>query len=50
MKPDVAVDEDAALDRAWSLAFESLAEREQDPARKRALTDLAAEKRGKTAR
>ncbi len=50
VKPDVAVDEDAALDRAWSLAFEHLAEREQDPARKQALLDLAAEKRGKTAR
>lgn len=50
VKPDVAIDEDAALDRAWSLAFEELAEREQDPARKKALIDLAAEKRGKTVR
>ncbi len=51
VKPDVAVPEDEALDRAWSLALEHLAEREKDPERHAELLRLAVEKRGeKTAR
>lgn len=50
VKPDVEVAEDAALERAWSLALDGLAKRETDPERKQHLESLAAEKRGKSSR
>ncbi len=48
--PTVDVADEAALDRAWGLALERLAEREQDATRRKLLLELAAEKSGKSAR
>ena len=44
VKPEVEAEDDAALDRAWSLALERMAESEKDAERKRELLQLAAEK------
>lgn len=48
--PSVDVPEDAALERAWGLALERLADGEKDEARRKDLRALAAEKLGKAAR
>lgn len=48
--PDVDVAEDVALDRAWALALEKVAEGEPDEMRRKQLRELAAEKSGKAAR
>jgi hypothetical protein len=50
VKPDVDVEAERALDRAWSLALETLAQGESDVERRKALVDLAAEKRAHAAR
>jgi C-terminal processing protease CtpA/Prc len=50
VKPDVESAEDAALDQAWALALEAVAENEKDPEQRTALLELAAEKRGKSPR
>ncbi len=50
VKPDADTAEDAALEEAWALALEDIAEREKDPEQRTALLELAAEKRGKSPR
>ncbi len=48
--PSVDVEEDVALDRAWGLALERIAQGEKDAGRRKLLLELAAEKSGKAAR
>jgi C-terminal processing protease CtpA/Prc len=50
VQPDVDVDAERALDRAWSSALESLPQAETDPERRQALVDLAAQKLAGAAR